>query len=556
MTQEGKDIEQQRLDDFLTWLSSKYSTLNDTLKTEWKNKILAKQDLQVELKDVSFLPSWLEDHSWKMVEPCSVIKVLIKPSKEFHIEFDSMNLQGSIDKATLQLVALLQSFAEWGFDRVTLAANRITMTVLKEATEKEKESEEKSKKEKEKKKKKPRKRFFKRFRSKKEDDKKEEPEVAPEESEEEDLVAYEMAWANLCVSMEKKDAGGWEIGMDLGALGIPHVVECHGVGVSGVWDAGEAKMIHELVVSIEKVLLIATNDHCILLKRLLEGLVGDGNWATPNAHVLDMECEIHLHDITEGDDDTVSTEKDVEEEDSNPPLPWDKVVEWKGKDDTMLKDVVHHYTHILGQLVHTGTEAKKRGIGQTISDVLSAAAGRAVAGAALATPVGLAMSFVGVGVKDGITAAAKAGKKSRGESEDGKFKVGDVARGVAATIRKKTSSASDANEEPEEELTDAEKQAIRGERRARYGRLVGMNVGAGVGLVILGGPVAMVVGGVVGGIMVKGALDRKAKKKQEALLAAEGEKQPEGLVSSASFVDEKGEEETADQEKDEKTEKK
>jgi hypothetical protein len=151
-----------------------------------------------------------------------------------------------------------------------------------------------------------------------------------------------------------------------------------------------------------------------------------------------------------------------------------------------------------------------------VGDSLASSAALLATGASFVTPVGAVVSVAALGVKDGVVAAARAGKEVRGAASEEGYKFGDVARGVVSTVQKRRQERQQRHEDAlhgversnDHEGSDQKSSSFLEQNQGRYAGVVGGSVGAAVGLTLLG-PIGLVAGTLIGS---HAAQKRMAKK--------------------------------------------
>ena len=147
-----------------------------------------------------------------------------------------------------------------------------------------------------------------------------------------------------------------------------------------------------------------------------------------------------------------------------------------------------------------GKNGSKKQFRFAVGDSLAATAGLVATGASYVSPLGAAVSVAAVGVKDGVVAAAEVGKRERGVDSENGYRFGDVTRGVISTVQQRrqqrherAESSSDSNHDESDG-----RQSFLHQNKARYAGVIGGSVGAAVGLSLVGGPLGLVAGSLLG----------------------------------------------------------
>ena len=170
---------------------------------------------------------------------------------------------------------------------------------------------------------------------------------------------------------------------------------------------------------------------------------------------------------------------------NNTPLPG-----FGGTEDSTLATVAAFYYTFLRQKWEQHMERWNHRT-QDWSDMAWSTAGRALVGASIATPLGLAAGLAAVHVSDRTKEAARSGQQDRGGSDS--YRFGDVTRGLIKSFQ-------------ESETTDSGevKQPTSNRTTERYSGVVGGSVGAMAGMMVLG-PVGLLAGSLVGQVAGKSA---------------------------------------------------
>jgi len=109
-------------------------------------------------------------------------------------------------------------------------------------------------------------------------------------------------------------------------------------------------------------------------------------------------------------------------------------VEFYGEADTTFNSMAHNYTNKLHTDIKVDQQSNRE-FRSDMADQVAIAAGAAILGASVVTPVGAAVSVASLGVRDGVGNAVKLGKESRGASEDDSYNLGDATRGIVTMAR-------------------------------------------------------------------------------------------------------------------------
>lgn len=152
-----------------------------------------------------------------------------------------------------------------------------------------------------------------------------------------------------------------------------------------------------------------------------------------------------------------------------------------------------------------GLDAVKRSLG----DSLVITGGLVATGASFVTPLGAAVSVAAVGVKDGVAAAARKGQNTRNSD---KYQFGDVTRGVVSAIKEKRQARQQQKQDDaifSGQTKEASSNNSGDKNSGRYVGVVGSSLGAAVGLAVVGGPLGLVAGSLLGGAATQEAIRRR-----------------------------------------------
>jgi hypothetical protein len=238
--------------------------------------------------------------------------------------------------------------------------------------------------------------------------------------------------------------------------------------------------LHVLQVEVGEGQLTGSKELLDVWKHISEAATLD-NIEAPFAKISAMPCLVTMKGVVQA----VST------------LPFDKVPEFEGDEETTLGSILRQYSTMFSQRIQRRLDNTTERTSD-MSDRIAATVGCAAMHASIATPIGLAASLVAVGVKDGITNAASVGKQARGETKHASYQFGDVTRGLVASFRSSKSVPSPDEEERQQVVEKPSKSAA-----SRYGAIGGSSVGAVVGLTLIGGPVGLLAGSLMGGSTAK-----------------------------------------------------
>jgi hypothetical protein len=180
----------------------------------------------------------------------------------------------------------------------------------------------------------------------------------------------------------------------------------------------------------------------------------------------------------------------------------------------------------VAQSKETKGESRKSGIRLpkiAVGDSLASSAALLATGASFVTPVGAVVSVAALGVKDGVVAAARAGKEVRGATSEEGYKFGDVARGVVSTVQKRRQERHQRHEDSlhgversnDHEGSDQLKSSFLEQNQGRYAGVVGGSVGAAVGLTLLG-PIGLVAGTLLGSHVVQKQMAKNSSNNNES----------------------------------------
>ena len=258
------------------------------------------------------------------------------------------------------------------------------------------------------------------------------------------------------------------------------------VSMSGILDVSG---IHVLQVDVADCQLFGGNEEIVVWRSIADNASQDTT-KTPFAKVSEISCVVAMKGIVQA----TST------------LPFDKLKPFEGSHDTTLGFILQHYSTAMARMIQERLDRSVE-VASNMCDGVAVALGCAAMNTTIATPIGLAASLVAVGVKDGITSAASAGKVARGETADARYQFGDVTRGMVASFRQSKSDSLPQDLQPDPD-TSKEKQPKQS-ATSRYGAIGGSSVGAVVGLTLIGGPVGLLAGSWIGGSTTKKVIRSK-----------------------------------------------
>jgi hypothetical protein len=273
-------------------------------------------------------------------------------------------------------------------------------------------------------------------------------------------------------------------------LSIPKYMELHNLCFSGsIVDDGSSILLFQLnIKNMQLTAKQATEEWLDSLKPKLSPL---DRIHTPYAKVNNYKCFLTMSAI-----DQVTSG-----------LPLASIPRNEFDFETSLGDVARMYISRLADIVARRKEIAGQ-IQSSLSDSVAASVGVMALHVSAATPLGIAASMAAVGAKDGLSAAANAGKCSRGAGERDSYKFGDVTRGVAASFRQpKSTNITQVNENSENSEADKSEKAYLEKNKGRYAKVAGSSVGAAMGLALIGGPVGFLAGSLVGGSAAKKIAD-------------------------------------------------
>jgi len=200
--------------------------------------------------------------------------------------------------------------------------------------------------------------------------------------------------------------------------------------------------------------------------------------------------------------------------------------EFHGGTDTTLNSMARNYTDKL-HLYIKKMQKSNRDYRSDMADQVAIAAGSAILGASILTPVGAAVSVASLGVRDGVGTAVRLGKESRGAGEDDRYVFGDAARGMATMARGAVSRLSSRNKgrtdsgaidgahiprEREKEFILKDKVRLAAVGGMSVGGAVGMGVCAAAGPAVMSPVMVVSAASYVGYNAAKSAMQKKQNK--------------------------------------------
>ena len=179
-----------------------------------------------------------------------------------------------------------------------------------------------------------------------------------------------------------------------------------------------------------------------------------------------------------------------------------------------------------------GKDRDKKIFGFALGDSLAATAGLVATGASIVTPIGAAVSVAAVGVKDGVVAAAETGKRARGAATGHGYRFGDVTRGVVATVQQRRQERQEHGGSIDRQCSNNHQSYLR-QNKGRYAGVVGGSVGSAVGLSLVGGPIGLVAGTLLGSHATQTQLaKREEREARQVAESDEGNQSHEDLSFS------------------------
>lgn len=349
-------------------------------------------------------------------------------------------------------------------------------------------------------------------------------------------LGCELKIEDIQLSLERESSSAqqqWTVHLTIGSILIGGCVRLYNIVVSGTYEADGSAM-HNLSVSADQMLLLATGDNRKLLLQILKALGSISRKVKiPLAKVGEIPCVVRMDAAeTETKEEENQREKKKEEEENKKKKKTENEKEkegeekqvteknemllpWEADEKAIVSDLWHHYSKVVKVLIK-GEESE---IKETLTDKLTATAGLVATGVSIATPAGAVISMAALRARDGLKHVVSVGKQSRGEAANGRYRVGDVARGIKQKLRKKgsSSSADGSNEgvmkgEDPKEHKHSEMEYLK-KNKHRYVSAGAQTVGAAVGLTLLG-PVGLVLGAITAGVAAK-KLTKGRKKKNK-----------------------------------------
>ena len=436
----------------------------------WKDESVQ----QVTLKNVISLPGWFP--SWKLSQiPQVALKV---DGQVLLIQVPQMvQIQSSdeTDGKDFTPSKFVQALPRWGFGKVTVAIESIDMTLVG--------------------------------------------------------FACQLKMDKIQLSLNQSNSHQWAVQLTMDSLWIGGCLRLNKMNLTGTYEADGSTM-HMLAISAQDMTFFASAANQTLLQNVLNYLVDIAqDLHIPYVKVEEIPCSVRMESGLQELAVGVS----------------DRFPRWEGNEFTTMGGLWQHCATTLKGFVDA-RDCRTNDLKTSATDKVATTAGLVATGASIVSPLGVAASMAALGVKDGIVHAASVGKQTRGESSDGAYRFGDVSRGIskgivhAASVGKQSrgesadgayrfgdvtrglfrsfrgtkdastssssSSANDKNKEASDRDLAQEKQTEEEEgylskNKARFFGVGGSSVGAAVGLTVLGGPIGLVAGSILGGASAK-----------------------------------------------------
>ena len=264
------------------------------------------------------------------------------------------------------------------------------------------------------------------------------------------------------------------------------------ISMSGILDVSG---IHLLQVEANECQLLGGSEE-IAVWQCFSYNVSHDKTKAPFAKVMAISCRVTMKGIVQ----------------STSTIPFDTLQPFEGNHNTTIGSILQHYSTTIASMIQERLDRSKE-VASNVCDGVAVALGCAAMNTTIATPIGLAVSLVAVGVKDGLTSVVSAGKVYRGETAEARYQFGDVTRGVVASFRQNKSNAlsQDSHFEQDTSIEKLPKQSA----KSRYGAIGGSSVGAVVGLTLIGGPVGLLAGSWIGGSTAKTVIRSKESTEDE-----------------------------------------